>query len=154
MRITNASGVRNDLLQEIANSTEVDFSAPSALPIDLSFGFVLTPHALTSRESYTVPPNKIAIVSGIGGTAMRWSVPSGVEFAKLICQITPNGGAPVSVFTIFLSTAGVGVGITNANNARFTLIAGDKIEWITSDGSTGGAVNYNGTACIQEADAP
>jgi hypothetical protein len=152
MRITNASGVRNDLLQEIADKTEIPYGSTGMLPIDFSSPVLLAPHSLTTRLTYTVPADKQAVVSSLFVGWETDAVGSVVGRCEVRYNITPSGGSAVEIFNGLYVSDTVGQILQWTIPVRYHLVAGDLIEVSTLQPGTGGTVDWFIGAIIQEFD--
>jgi hypothetical protein len=152
MRITNASGVRNDLLQEIADATGNQFGLATYLEISMANASLLSSHSLTTRASYTVPVAKRALVSGIATNIIRNVVATTVGTAIIRFRILRSGGSTLNVY-YHAFTSNTVEDSTSLNMAmNYHLAAGDYIEITTEDPSTGGNHVYSYNAAVEEFD--
>lgn len=113
----------------------------------------LAPHAATIRWSYTVPTGRKAILNHIFLMLMRASAPTTNGRVQGLIRITPSGGSALTVLSLHLFPGNVGE-VSVASSAPQTLLsAGDTVDYLTADGSTGGGVDYVGAALLTEFDA-
>jgi len=166
MRFFFSSGVRNDLLQEIADNTDTletkiqsviaqsiyPFGITNQKPIASNYDATLSPHASTSRFNYTVPSNKQAIVYGIATTIMRVTAASSVGSSRLWINITPSGGGGIIVNSVTTVITNIDSDVHSTLPYNYLLSTGDKIEIRTSDSSTSGTVNFITNISINEFD--
>ncbi len=138
MRITNASGVRNDLLQEIANQTATPGSGNNALSDSRSYVAVLVPHFETERFTYTVPVNKAAHISGVYARVEKTTAGGAAGSIYGVYYLTPSGGAKVELWrcTIFINVVQSKEQLSIGSSLK--LFAGDRISFSTRDVSVGG----------------
>lgn len=154
MRITNASGVRNDLLQTIADRLAYNYNKGSILPIDFSYTNTFGPALKTSRVSYTVPPNKSAKVKGLTAFIQRITAATTQLTANIFIEITPNGAGAISILDLSHNTNTLDTHTEANMSSDYLLSTGDKIEAFTNDSSTAGTVNFNINGSIEEFDTP
>lgn len=154
MRFSFLSGVRNDLLQEIADQTIYPLALGTPLPIDLSFWANAANHIQTDRQLYTVPVNKRARVKGIAMAAVFGSTPTVVGQFILKCIITPSGGGAIEVFVMNGSGAIIGEGLQNNMPCDYPLAVGDEIKFTSQYQGTipAGGLLLSGAASIMEFD--
>lgn len=153
MRITNASGVRNDLLQEIANQTVLPYGTTKGLPIAGSDSRIFQNNNSVTAVSYTVPANKIAIVRGFTTYMERLAAVTGGADVDTLVVITPSGGAAIDVWDVDTELPNIGDKWQQSIGVKYTLGAGDLIEIIDSNFATLGLVNFVVSAHIEEFDA-
>ncbi len=142
MRITNASGVRNDLLQEIANQTATPGSGNNALSDSRNYIATLAPHPLTQRATYTAPVNKQAFIEGIYGFTQKATTGVATGVHQIIFYITPFGGAKQELWRVsaFQNVAYDGQQLSVGSQLR--LFAGDEFSVDTQDMAGGGTASY------------
>ncbi|MGE0136104.1 MAG: hypothetical protein AB7L91_19060 [Dehalococcoidia bacterium] len=114
-------------------------------------GVGVAPHGSTTRGSYTVPSGKRARVEFAASRVVRASeaAAAGTIESQTGYQLGANGTAIAFVRT---TTNTVGDFAHDAKAAGVTLVPGDMALLSTSDGSTGGTVNYNLSERILEFD--
>lgn len=107
----------------------------------------------TVRESYTVPANRAAIVTMLPISLRRNIASAPVGLYSSYYGITPVGDA----ISYFGKAASVKNGVDDLTehpiNTRIRMVAGDKLDWITADNSTGGSVTFTGGFIVNEYDA-
>jgi hypothetical protein len=141
MRITNASGVRNDLLQEIANQTATPGAGNSAITLVSSINSIFFPHAASVRITYTVPANKQAIISSVWMKLVRVTVAGTGGIVLIRVFVTPSGGARTLMYATRLEAVNNAIGDKEELILpMIRLFDGDLIEFETSDTSITGSV--------------
>lgn len=102
----------------------------------------VAPHAATSRWTYTVPAAKRGLITILEASVVRDVAPTTAGLANAYIQLTPSGGA--ATFLLLASNAGGSVndGRALALGCQLWLEAGDKLEALTSDASTGGSHQF------------
>jgi len=174
MRFTIASGVRNDLLQEITNDTTAliaqgvvaqasldnlevynqarEFGA-NPLVIHLFDTGQAAAHGFTLRASYLVPPNRRAVLSGVHFQAEWYIVPAPLAVSTLRLQYQPNGGVDSTLFTLTTITSIIGDWRDMQLNTNMPLNAGDFLRFTTIFGGGVGNGYWSGNFAIVEYDA-
>lgn len=113
-------------------------------------GSTVSPHTITLRASYTVPPGRKAIVDSAFLLITRESVATNVGRARMMIYYTPNGGTAIPIaieqlvnncadHTVYQSFTGLGI-----------LYPGDSLSIYTTDNSVGGTCTYWATLKIFE----
>jgi len=159
MRFSFSSGVRNDLLQEIANSTDT-LEALNVFPYGILNPIVIAksvlnsyiPHASTTRQTYTVPANKRAILIAIDLGIERTVAATNAGVYAFTTRFTPNGGASQIMMTLAGGVITLGAHQEKTQYFNLPLVTGDNIIFQTSDGSTNGTVLFSGAITIYEYD--
>ena len=152
MRQSNASGVRNDLLQLLVNHEKVRNPISGNLPIDMSFFLSNAPHSPTNRINYTVPVGKKARVSGVALNIARKVVATTAANIWAYCLITPQGGSAVKIHDLSTIINTINDTIHSNVSCDYLLSVGDNISLVTSDVSTGGDVSFTCSASVEEFD--
>ena len=153
MRQSNASGVRNDLLQVIADRTNnIRPRVNETLECDMH-NVTLTPHANTQHISYEVPVGREAEVIILPSTVHRRTVASVLGWVSLSCALNVSGGGNQSVHQPELYTNNVGDIVSKPNVGGIIMHAGDKLQFSSVDLSTDGTIRYEMGYYIREYDA-
>lgn len=146
------SGVRNDLLQLIADRLIDVGRGTNSKNINATYRNPAGPHALTIRVSYIVPANRRAVVRGLNATFICSAVgaaPAGITGDWEMTQgVNPTQGIMRNIFRY----SALEDKISNSITCLYHLQAGDSITYSTNDASTGGAVYYTANATIEEYD--
>ena len=152
MRFSFQSGVRNDLLQEIADQTKSHVKNRNGILVPFTYVGNHGNHALVTRETYTVPVNKYAHVSGVALSTSRWQVASANQPALNYVIITDSGAVEIAFYTAIIYTNIAGERAETSPGGNFVLFEGDKIEVKTQNSDTGGLINFTANAAINEFD--
>ena len=108
----------------------------------------VAPHATTSRNTYTVPANRLAIVSNVHVSMCRATAASTV--ARFRAAIDVNGDA--NLIMVWSRDNTIGPGYTEQLGETAILEAGDLLTQFTQDLSTGGTVDYRQGYIVAEFD--
>lgn len=111
----------------------------------------VSPHAATTRNTYTVPTGKLAYVESLYCLVVRITAATAASRVGAVCNLDPSGGEPaVDIIRALLLTNAVGDnhGVVLASGGY--LAAGDVLTLVTSDASTGGTVDYQVTRKLTE----
>ena len=152
MRFSFLSGVRNDLLQIIADKIQDPWGFASREVISVDVGVNIGPHAAGVAATYTVPADKRGLLVSSSLTLQRHTAASsgGAYEAQVI--FTPTGGTAQRISRLGGRSILVGEIGTLPQYYNLPMVVGDKVELLTSDGSTGGVVFYELAASILEFD--
>lgn len=151
MRITSASGVRNDLLQEVADKTEDPYGNSGMKPIAFAATTSGTNNSLGERWNYTVPASKIAILSGIYlHMMMETTSNTGDLFIKAV--IKPLGGAEVIIAQLLINDENQDAPHFMTLPCKYKLVATDEVEVWTQNGKTTAIATFQFSLAIQEYD--
>lgn len=114
-----------------------------------------SPHSVTERDARTIPAGSKGFVEIAQTEVRRSSAASSAGVAQMTLGFTPDGGSLANLFYAALQDDQNSVGDAQSQVVSATMILeeGDKIAIRTADGSTGGSVDYTGTAKIMEFDA-
>jgi len=107
------------------------------------FAAAVAPHALTTRWSYTVPTGKKTFLEAILCWLMRAGAAATVGRVYALIQYLEGGVSGPYLAYASIRTNSVGDGDSGNLGQSIIMVAGDIIRCQTSDGSTGGAVDYN-----------
>lgn len=154
MRQSNASGVRNDLIQIMTTLLSAPYQGVGLLPISFVVKRAIGPHGFTTRKSYTVPPNKVAMVKSISMSLVRTAAGGGSGEAISYVGIIPNGGAQIDIAVCHYASNNLDIPISTNLSCEHLLVEGDEIMYETADLSGAGIVQYHCAVSIQEIDAP
>lgn len=117
----------------------------SAAGLTLTYGDTVAPHAETVRWSYTTPSNRAAMLGGLALSVLRVSA-AGTAGIVLIRAKYRVASAGLSYYdTVPLLDNNVGAHNQLAVTLSFVMQVGDIIELLTSDASTTGTVEYDGS---------
>lgn len=126
-------------------------------PKDADQGYAATgvaPHALATRWTYTVPANRKALVSSIRVFLARATVAAPVGISLAAVRRTPSGGSVITICQAQIGeTNNAGDKDSLYGAANVYALAGDTIDGVTRDLSTGGTIDYMVNASIMEFDA-
>ena len=122
--------------------------------IFFSFSGNYNPHAVTNRGTYTVPVNRSAKIEVIHLYIARYpQLVTTLQFAYGLITYTPSGGAQQQLGVVFNEDQSAFSADRYAVSEGGTLMAGDKIDLWTFDGSTGGQCWYTLFVKLLEFDA-
>lgn len=100
-------------------------------------GTSIAPHASTWRADYTVPTDRIAIITQMSAFMLRDAAPSAAGFATLRVLHYPD-----AMMTVGEISATVGVPRSDTIGQGLVMKAGEAIALYTADASTGGTYHY------------
>lgn len=141
MDINNFGAARASIYDRNSELTNIIYGAPAV------------PHAPTVRSTYTVPVNKKAIINMISMFMERQSNASSADISDIVYLVTRLAGGVVTIGRLTDVLDANHDIATDSFSLGATLLAGDKIEIVTSDLSTGGGIYFNTLAVITEFDA-
>ena len=120
----------------------------------LQYGGTVAPHTATTRFSSTIASGKKAYIEVCQAYAYR-SVAAGVGNNSVVWFRVLNSGATTYASTIFTrsDTAATGLMIERVVTGQVTIYAGEALEALTIDGSTGGSIDFNLSAKLTNFDA-
>ncbi len=153
MRFSFQSGVRNDLIQLIADQTASKVVNRNPISVGFGFAFPFGPHGATVRVTYTVPANRYAEVSGMNLFMQRQFAAVASPGYLIRFDLTPSGGGFSTVASLELTNAAIYEKESLSPGGNFIMSAGDQLDLITADASAGGSVMYTGGCLITEYDA-
>lgn len=110
----------------------------------------VSPHAQTTRESYTVPTGKKAILESTFCLFSRISIATTVGVVVARFDFTEDGGNEIITPKYELLDNTVGAYITGVYIFNKLMKEGDKFEITTADISVGGEMGYTISAQINE----
>jgi hypothetical protein len=116
-------------------------------------GIGLAPHSGTSRYTYTVPSLKKAQVTLMTLQVHRATVATTAGEVRAELEYTPSAGVTAELVSHRVTDNTLAVWRTFVVGASIIGFAGDIIDLITADASTGGTNTYNSTTTIDEFDA-
>lgn len=122
-------------------ATDVRERSPTTITRSYSVASV-APHGATSRWTYTVPAGKLALVSALLTHVARDGATSTPGIAQGYIQLVASGGSGVYVLLGSIISGTLGVQDHMALGQSLWLRAGDNMQGVTSDGSTGGTMFY------------
>jgi len=111
-------------------------------------GTGIAPHGTTARWTYTVPVNKKALVSSLFIKVKRRAAAGPASYPAITINLDGNLYLGVGIFENTVSAKEEA-----SMYGQLYMTAGQVIEMNTSDGSTGGTVDYEGYSVITEFDA-
>ncbi len=119
----------------------------------ISGSVVASPHAQTTRVTYTVPVGKKFHLSLISVSAYRNGLATALGRAVIFPTVEDSGG--VDHFNQLLNIYTVAVGFETFRDYPFDVVLdeGTVIRIDTNDGSTGGSIIYNWSIVGNEYDA-
>lgn len=114
----------------------------------------IAPHVFTRRTQYIVPAGRRAIVQNTVLEMDINTVATTPSYREMLVYIVQSTGSIIVSFAYMTSNSNT-VGLIDriATATHVFLLAGDRVEIWTSDLSTGGSMNYNGSVVITEFDA-
>jgi len=110
------------------------------------------PHTLIERFSYTCPANKKAMVEVMSCRVERRTAATTASTAMAVFNFTPSGGTGYYILKSVIYSNGVGDKEYTALGTTLMMFAGDKIQAMDYDASTGGTVDYYHALKITEFD--
>jgi len=113
----------------------------------------LAPHTETTRLTYTVPSGKKAMIEEISGRVLRTAAATTLGRARAKIALTPSGGSMKVLVEAKILKNTVGDTDVQGFPASMTLLAGDRLDLITDDMSTGGTCDFHLSYKITEFDA-
>jgi len=159
MRFSFVSGVRNDLLQLMADrlatiitQTVDDQNRLNRLPIDFNYNNTLAPHVLQNRLLYTVPAGRRATVSGINMSMEVVSVAAPVGNILMSLSVVPAAAGAVKIMERNTSKNTQYDSIEWSINSEIYLGPGDALNLDTLNTSTGGTILHSITGIVNEYD--
>jgi hypothetical protein len=112
----------------------------------------VAPHGLTTRFTYTVPSARKAFLGALYAHVFR--VTAGAPVGLVVCTVTHTNGANIANLVDFAFTDNTLLAQRQvAYGSSDVMVAGDTLVLQTSDGSTGGTVDYRIDSKITEFDA-
>lgn len=117
------------------------------------WGTNVGPHGATTRWTYTVPANRLALVTVVNINLMRIVAATTLGQATALIEATINGTATTLARVVNYLTAVQTTSLIGAYGQNSLLAASDKLAAVTSDGSVGGQNNYMISAEVIEFDA-
>lgn len=143
MRITNSQTAARPTYYDRNPANQTKYNNTGAV----------APHGATQRWTYTVPAGKKAFIEQIMTSIIRSTVAAPVGTTLNEVDLIPNGGGVNILSLRYMNTNGVNdntdLHLTNLGEIN----AGDQINALDVDTSTGGTVTFVKTAKIQEFDA-
>lgn len=121
--------------------------------INLSSTASVAPAGATLRWSYQVPAGRKAILNHVYCGIIRDNAPTTAGLAQAFVRITPSGGGTRTILRAAILTSTVGERDHEVADTEVLMSAGDLIEGLTWDTSTGGTTNYLLAALLTEFDA-
>lgn len=120
-----------------------------------SFRYIATvaPHTTTVRWTYTVPVGKKAWMDSALAWLGRATAAAPVALAFGWVRYTPSGGSATTMVNTTLATNGVNDNQQSLLSSLGAMVAGDVVEGLTVDTSTGGTVTYDVNLKYAEFDA-
>lgn len=152
MRFSYLSGVRNDLLQEIANNSEGVAVPPNMDAPALQWWATYSPHASTLRYTYTVAADRLLVLKSAMIQLLRRTTPSASGFIYAALQIRKTGVGDTSVIVLRMNNGAIGGSKELSIPINVRLEPGDRVRFYTSDSSTGGTVDFQLTVNSEEYD--
>lgn len=152
MRFSFLSSVRNDLLQEIADNTDI---APiKAGYVNASISALGTTTLGTGvLFSYTAPANKRAVVLSVGLEAYIFNAITAGGYSFLYVRVKDSGGiVRDSILTLQFATLTTDARWSREVTTEFWLDEGETIELYKSLAGSAGNVAYSGQFVIHEFD--
>ena len=143
MRFSFQSGVRNDLLQEIADQTFSPVKGRNGKTLVFGYNQNVAPHGNTQRISYTVPAGKYAYIRSISLGVTRMQMGGLVGVPTITYWFTPAGGAVIDLHWLPGFNQAVGDRKTLTPSDGFIMHAGDFLEVVTFDSGSGGSNFFN-----------
>jgi hypothetical protein len=113
----------------------------------------VAPHAATQRDTYTVPTGKKAFIGAAEVEVVRQTAASTAGRATIYIRVTPYGGSGTVLIVVGTWKNAVGDDARLSIGQSICLYAGDVVDIYTSDGSTGGTVDYRGKVHLTIFDA-
>lgn len=113
----------------------------------------VAPHAVTTRWTYTVPAGRFCVLESAYAWALRDAAAAPAGLVIALVQYTPSGGVSNRVVTAAFLNAAVDTNRQMNWGSELRMKAGDKLEGVTLDLSTGGTVFYSLSAIGTEYDA-
>jgi hypothetical protein len=153
MRFSFLSGVRNDLIQLIADYVFNPINGRSHNIIDFSYVGNPGSHGITVQDTYTVPANKVAHITGAQIHVLQRSTPSTVFNGAAEIRLTKSGGSAQYLMRTTFRLSTVDDIVQLQNNLDLWIEAGDVIDIRTTDLSSGGNPSFNVIGVVQEYDA-
>lgn len=119
-------------------------------------GFGTAPHASTTRFTYTVPAGKVAVVESMTIMCVRDGTTATPARAQGQVVYAPNGGTAVSYGIKQVWTGAIGDGQNGSPDhpPKLTMQAGDALNALTLDLSTGGTMTFLINCTIREYTPP
>ncbi len=174
MRFTLLSGVRNDLIQLISDqtaaselhlhqievintailaylNTERRFDNP--LPVGFVHTTQLGPHASAIFNSYTVPINRRAVVSGASLSMQMSTAGAAPVDATTSITMVPSGGGLTQIATYVIREPTISIPYTKTIPMNYVLSAGDTIRLSTNATGVGANFQWGSSLAIMEYDA-
>jgi len=106
-------------------------------------GWNVAPHSLTLRVAYTCPTGKKAMVEFLQVRAIRAAAATTAGLVLVFWEFYPLGGGPYIFLLGSFRTNVVGDETVQAIGSAITMVATDKIEGYSQDGSTAGEVDIH-----------
>lgn len=110
-------------------------------------------HVAVSRLNYTVPANRVAVVTFTPISVHRTTGAGILGTARSFYSVTPNGGALKDFGGVSFIDNTVNFERLYNINSSVRLVEGDEVEWNTEDTSTGGQCWFIGGFLINEYNA-
>ena len=152
MRFSFQSGVRNDLLQEIADQTKSHVKNRNGILVPFHYSVNTGYSPLAVRKTYTVPANRYAHVSGITLYTARWLAPTVYQPSLIYFDVYDDIGTPL----LFYNASNYDLRASSHSElnpgGNFVLFPGYKIEIRTQNADTGGTTHFSATAAVNEFD--
>jgi hypothetical protein len=114
---------------------------PTAI-IKSAFLRTVAPHSATQRWIYTVPANRKAFVEYLTNKIRRFGAASAVADFQSLIQYTPSGAGANVISEVISQDNAMENAFGDVVGSFGLLVAGDSMNLVTSDLSTGGSVDY------------
>lgn len=111
-----------------------------------------TPLGETVRNTYTVPQGKRALVVGASFSMFKALIGAAAQYIYQHIRVTRRDGTVANVHVNSMLGSSAGEQAQASANIICPLFPGDKVEYITYDGSTGGIVFFNSAVNLIEWD--
>jgi len=118
------------------------YDRTAASKCDYYYGQGVSPHAVTTRLTYTVPAGKKAMVEVMQVRVRRASAATTVGLAGAYVMLTPSGGVIKEILDTGINDNTVNARDNNALGGTMVLCTGDQLDLKTYDLSTGGTCDY------------
>jgi len=152
VRFSFLSGVRNDLLQEISDDTGKPYMKIDGLGLTSHNLSVLSGSSSANQFSYTVPANKMAIISGISLHVEQQTLPTTIQTNGILAKLTRSGGTLRVIAGAHIRPVFIGQSVSINVNGAYYLEPGDKYQVDLNVGSITGICLVEHTTALVEYD--
>jgi len=102
----------------------------------------VAPHSTTVRSTYTLPANRLGLLTYGNGIIRRTQIPSVTGRTAITVNYTPVGGVSVSIMRLEVILLAVQSNGQKDTIFNMLLLPGDVVDISTVDGNVGGFHDY------------